>query len=139
MFVLGFSCRHWCCNEHFYPPTPCSVQHRMQMLQNVEENGRHACMGQHCSLQFCPRKFTDRLIPLTTIFLRVIFRNFRLPKRIGAECEQACAETMTGCGDLFAWGRTKCRDGGACRYFFFPGPNADNSSCVFVSTSVVGF
>ena len=99
----------------FIHPSPRSVQHKMQVLQNLEENGRHACRGQHCSLQFCPRKFTGRLIPLRTIFLRVIFLNFRLPTRIGAECGQVCAETMTGCGDLFARGSTKCRDGPACR------------------------
>jgi hypothetical protein len=43
---------------------------------------------------------SHRLIPLTTNFLHFILLNFHLPKRIGAECKQVCAETMTGCGDL---------------------------------------
>jgi hypothetical protein len=95
-------------------PSPYSGQHKMQVLQNVEEKGRHTFRGQHCSPQFCPKIITGKLMPLIN-FLRVIFLNFRLPKRIGAECEQACAETIRVVGDLFAWGGTKCRDGAARR------------------------
>jgi hypothetical protein len=61
-----------------------------------------------------------------------------MPKRIGAECDQVCAETMTGCGDLFveaAQNEETVLPVGKC--FFCP--NADNSSFVFVATSVVRF
>jgi hypothetical protein len=60
----------------FIHPSPRSVQHKMQVLQNLEENGRHACRGQHCSLQFCPRKFTGRLIAIKNHFSACYFSKF---------------------------------------------------------------